>query len=184
MQATGTDGDRAGPVTVDRGLVDAAVADFVEEVAAGAAPTWIDAMRAATADAGGCLAEQVADVSRSAVDATAPPGWTRLLGVLQVLLVLTVIGAAVWQLAFAPPEVAGWPGGWFVAVVAAGVALVLACAGGWMAGHSTRRRALHNAATTRQAVGEAVDRWVTGPVDAELATYAAWRRALETARSA
>ena len=98
MFSTGTEDPGTRTVTVDRSQVDAAVADFVEEMAAGAALPWLDAVRAATADASTGLAKQVADVSRSVIAATAPPLWARVLGVLQALLVLTVIVAVGWQL--------------------------------------------------------------------------------------
>ena len=83
-----------------------------------------------------------------------------------------------------PADVAGMPGGWFVAVVAAVVLLLLALAGRWLGGRLARDRVLGEVLSTRQRVGDAVDRWVTGPVDSELAAHAAWRQALEAARSA
>ena len=172
-----------GPVAVDESLVDAALDDYVERVGAGAALPWQQALQATTTRGRTGLVRRVTDVSRSAAAGTRPPGWTRLLGVLQVLLLLGAIGAAGWQLAGDPPRAAGWPGGWLAAVILGAGALALAVVGGMLAASRARSRVERDARTTRSRVAAAVDEEIVRPVGAELDAYATWREGLAAAGS-
>jgi hypothetical protein len=125
----------------------------------------------------------VAEISRSTVAGTRPPAWARALGLLQVLLLLGAIGAAGWQLAGDPPQLAGWPGGWLTAVSLGVAAMLLAVAGGTLAARRARGAVERYARTTRGRVAEAVDEETVGPVAAELEAYATWRAGLATARA-
>ncbi len=180
----GPGGRRAGtgPVAVDESLVDRALRDHVDRVGAGLGDPWLASVRT-TAEAGRpALVEALGAVSRSVAASVAPPVWARLLGVLQVLLVLGALAAVGWQLAGEPPDVAGQPGGSALAIAAGGLALLLAPIGGWMAARGARARVRRDAATTRDRVAAALDEAVLGPVDAELAAHGAWCRALAEAR--
>jgi hypothetical protein len=69
-------------------------------------------------------------------------------------------------------------------VVAGGVAVLSSTVGAALAGRAARRRVKREALTARFEMTEAVDKWVVGPVDTELAAYDTWRRALAEALAA
>ena len=150
---TGTSGGPAAAVAVDENLVDAALGDYVEQVGAGAAPPWHDAMRRGCSSGRKGLGEQLAAVSLSAVAKTSPPVWARLLGLLQLLCVIVAGGAVAWQLAGEPPQIAERPGGWLAAAVAAALPSLLAVVGGALAGYAARRRVERDALAARARGG-------------------------------
>ena len=178
----GRRGAALGAVSVDESMVDGALQDYVERLAGDMSDPWVRAVRTAAGSGRPKLVERLGELSRSVAATTKPPVWARLLGVLQVLLVLGALGAVGWQLYGDPADIEGWPGGYAIAVVAGGAALVLAPVFGGLAAWRARVRVRRRAESTRAEVVGAVDDTVAGPVDAELAAYDDWCRGLTVAR--
>ncbi len=169
------------------------VLTYADNVSAGAPPGWIEAARSA-ADRG---SEQLPDqldraVGRAELTPAKDPGWWRLVGVGQwLLLALGVLGgvwllglAALRYLQFDPgaaPRVEGVPVPTALLITGLVGGLVLAALGRLSARRSAARAARAARAALRVQVESVARSTIVEPVAAELATLGAFRAGLAAA---
>ena len=182
-----------GPAELARART--AVRDYTDAATAGAGDPWVLAARRRTAPllGGDVLADELDRAVGSArVTTSRRPAWWGVVGALQWLLLVALVGGLVWLGALAgldalrlpapePPRwgEVPWPtvaavGGAVLGLLLAGLARALAAVG-------ARRHARRATAQLRAAVTEVGDRLVVDPVAAEMDRLAACREAARRA---
>lgn len=175
--------------TLDRSAVDTSVRGLVDEVADGVGPAWAGDLRASAAQRLGALGDALSrDLGRIDL-ADRLPFWVTGIRLLHWLLLLATVGGLGWWVAALVqgttddlPAVVGAP---LPAVVAVGglvLGLVLALVGRVLVGGLARSRADAADENLRGVVHGLLDTEVVAPVSREVASYAAFRRGIATAR--
>lgn len=173
---------------VQRARVDGEVRSLADDVSAGLAQPWVEAVRRASTARLGELGDRLdAALAAGQVKAGRTPWWAHLVRILQWLLLAAALGGLVWTGVLAAtgklqdsdtPQVAGVTvalvllvGGLVLGVVI-GLVCRLAVAG------VARRRAEDADQRLREAVREVSHELVVDPVEVELAAYTSVRTAL------
>ncbi|WP_243057886.1 GTPase [Nocardioides sp. SR21] len=173
---------------VQRARVDGEVRSLADDVSAGLAQPWVEAVRRASTARLGELGDRLdAALATAQVKAGRTPWWAHLVRVLQWLLLAAAVGGLVWTGVLAAtgklqdadtPQVAGVAlalvllvGGLVLGIVI-GLGCRLAVAG------VARRRAEDADQRLREAVREVSHELVVDPVEVELAAYTSVRTAL------
>jgi hypothetical protein len=179
---------------VERSRVELALRDLADDAAAGLPDPWPDAVR----DAARSQSSDLADALDRAISVTdlglaRKARWWRVVGGLQALLAVTMVAGALWLAGLyalsvlrlpqpEPPAVGLLPlptalliGGLLAGLLLALLARALAVVG-------ARRRRARAEARLREAVAQVADMLVLTPVRAELAAYAALRKAVASLR--
>ncbi|MFN8194548.1 MAG: GTPase [Nocardioidaceae bacterium] len=193
-QLTGTARTSVPEATqVQRARVDSEVRALVEDVTHELAHPWAAAVRRASVSRFDDLNDHLdLALARTDLGVDRLPLWAGLVRVLQWLLILTAIGAAVWTgLIFASdylqipdlrvPDWRGYPVPLLLLVgaVALGILLALVCR--LLVSLTARRRARAADRRLRGAISEVTQQLVVTPVEAELAAYAEARHGLTAA---
>ncbi len=178
---------------VQRARVDSEVRALVEDVTQDLSHPWASAVRRASVSRFDDLNDHL-DVALARTDLGAEriPVWAGIVRVLQWLLVLAAVGAAVWlglilasqYFQIPDPSVPDWqgypvPALVLVGSVAAGILLALVCR--VLVAMTARRRARSADRRLRAAINEVSQQLVVEPVEAELSAYTQAREALSAA---
>jgi GTPase Era involved in 16S rRNA processing len=182
-----------GPTQVQRARVDTEVRTVADEVSAGLTRPWAHAIRAASTARLDDLGDRLdAALAGTDLGVQRMPVWTRLVRVVQWLLILSAVGGAGWLAALAVmsylrlPEVAtpsyqGVPVPTIMLLggVALGVALAMLCR--ILVAVTARRRAAAADRRLRAAIATVSEELVVKPIEAELAAYSRVRSGLTRA---
>jgi len=176
---------------VQRARVDSEVRELAEDVSAGMAPPWADAVRRASLS----RLSEVTDrldlaIAETDLGVARLPVWANLVRVVQWLLILTALVGGLWSVAMAAsgtlgsasvPDYAGvsLPLLMLLGGVGAGVLLALLCR--LLVSSTARTRAATANRRLRQAVEEVSTELVVAPVEAELDAFRTVRNGLTTA---
>ncbi len=179
---------------VQRARVETTVRDLCDQASVGLADPWVRAVRKASTSRFGDL-EDALDraVTTSGHDVTGLPWWTRIVRVLQWLLLLAALGGAVWLgllavMAYlqtpvsATPDYRGVPVPTLLLVGGIGLGILLALVSRVLVALVARSRARAVEKRLRSAVAEVAEALVLQPVSDEVAAYRATRDGLRRAR--
>ncbi len=184
--ATGSDPEVA---PLDRAAVDTTVRALADEVSDGIGPAWAPRVRDAASARLAATGERLEKGLRGVDLGGRLPAWVSLVRLLHWLLLLAAVGGFVWWGVAAVQgttkdlsEVAGLR---LPAVLGIGglvLGLLLAGVGGMLVRGLARQRADQADERLRGVVHQVLESDVVQPIGAELASYAAFRRGIETAR--
>ena len=178
---------------VQRARVDTEVRALADQVGDGMAPSWAQAVRAASVsrlpDLGDRLDKAVASTD---LGAEKIPAWAGLVKVLQYVLIISALVGAGWLalLAFGsyarlpeppPPEVWGFPLPTLLLLGGIGLGLLLALVCRWLVSLTARSRARKADKRLRDAISAVSQEMVVAPIQAELASYGEVRDGLADA---
>ncbi|MCF6376948.1 YfjP family GTPase [Nocardioides KLBMP 9356] len=178
---------------VQRARVDTEVRALADQVGEGMAPSWAQAVRAASVsrlpDLGDRLDRAVASTD---LGADRIPAWAGLVKVLQYVLIISALVGAGWLalLAFGSyarlpepptPEVWQFPVPTLLLLGGIGLGLLLALVCRWLVSLTARARARRADKRLRDAISEVSQEMVVTPIQAELASYAEVRDGLAAA---
>lgn len=186
--------DQAAPeVTgVQRERVDAETRALADEVSAGLAHPWVEAVRRAATSRLDELGDRLEQTLRSTdLGASRLPAWCGLVRVLQWLLLLTGVVGLAWTVASVALgrlddpdlEVLGAPLPVVLLVGGLGLGIVLAILALIPVSRMARRRAAAAEARLRSGLDEVARELVVEPIEAELVAYRTVRSGLERARA-
>jgi hypothetical protein len=176
---------------VQRARVDSEVRELAEDVSAGMAPPWADAVRRASLS----RLSEVTDrldlaIAETDLGVARLPVWVNLVRIVQWLLIVTALVGGVWSVAMAASGTLGSSsvptyGGVSLPLllllggVGAGVLLALLCR--LLVSTTARSRAATANRRLRQAVEEVSTELVVAPLEAELDAFRTVRNGLTTA---
>ncbi|MBL0747147.1 YfjP family GTPase [Nocardioides baculatus] len=178
---------------VQQARVDTEVRALADQVGDGMAPSWAQAVRAASVsrlpDLGDRLDKAVASTD---LGAEKIPAWAGLVKVLQYVLIISALVGAGWLalLAFGSyarlpepptPEVLAFPLPTLLLLGGVGLGLLLALVCRWLVALTARSRARKADKRLRDAISAVSQEMVVTPIQAELASYAEVRDGLATA---
>ncbi len=178
---------------VQRARVDTEVRALADQVGEGMAPSWAQAVRAASVsrlpDLGDRLDRAVASTD---LGADKIPAWAGLVKVLQYVLIVAAVVGAGWLalLAFGSyarlpepptPEVLAFPLPTLLLLGGIGLGLLLALVCRWLVALTARSRARKADKRLRDAITEVSQEVVVAPIQAELVSYGEVRDGLSVA---
>ncbi|MBV6729227.1 ABC transporter [Nocardioides daeguensis] len=185
-----TPGGEPTVAPLDRATVDTTIRALADEASDGIGPAWAPKVRDAVTARLAATGDQL-ETGLQGVDlGRRLPAWVTLVRVLHWLLLLATVGGLAWWGVAAVrgttgdlPEVAGLP---LPAVLGVGglvLGLLLALVGRMLVRGLARQRAEQADERLRGVVHQVLETNVVGPIGAELASYAAFRRGVEAARA-
>ncbi|MBS2937188.1 50S ribosome-binding GTPase [Nocardioides sp. J2M5] len=178
---------------VQRARVDTEVRALADQVGEGMAPSWANAVRAASVSRLPDLTDRLdRAVATTDLGADRIPVWAGLVRVLQYVLIVSAIVGAGWlamlslgsyaRLPEPPtPDVGAFPLPTLLLVGGIVLGLLLALVCRWLVALTARSRARAADKRLRDAISAVSDEVVVAPVRAELASYAEVREALAAA---
>lgn len=187
----GADGPGADPevAPLDRAAVDTTVRALADEASDGVGPAWAPRIRDVASARLAATGERLEQGLRGVDLGGRLPAWVGLVRLLHWLLLLAAVGGFAWWAVAAVQgttadltEVAGLP---LPAVLGLGgllLGLLLAVVGRMLVRGLARQRADQADERLRGVVHQVLDSDVVQPIGAELSSYAAFRRGIETAR--
>jgi GTP-binding protein EngB required for normal cell division len=181
------------PTPVQRARVDTEVRALADDVSAGMARPWANAVRRASTSRLDDLSDRLdAAIGGTDLGVARIPVWAGAVRVLQWLLILVALGGGLWLAALAvmgylqvpQPETPRWlgvpvPTLMLIGGVAAGLLLALVCRLLVRMTARSRGRAAH--ARLSSAIADVAEELVVAPVEAELARYREFRDGLDRA---
>jgi hypothetical protein len=178
---------------VQRARIDTEVRAVADDVSAPLARPWADAVRRASTSRLTELNDRLdAALAETELDVDRMPVWTRLVRVLQWLLLLIALVGAVWLVVLAvdpsggadlssAPGVGGVPAPLVMLVGGVVLGLLVALVCRLLVSGTARSRARATDHRLRAAIGGVAEELVVAPVNAELAAYDRVRTGLERA---
>jgi GTP-binding protein EngB required for normal cell division len=180
---------------IQNARIESAVRDLSDQLSQGLSRPWATSMRKASTAGLPALKDRL-DGAVVGVDlgVTKTPAWTRLVRVVQWLLLLAALAGAVWLGALAvtsylkldepaTPDVGGIPVPTALLIGGVVLGLVLALLCRVLVGRSARRRSRKADRRLRDAVDQVADELVVVPMTAEIEAYRATTEGLRTAAS-
>lgn len=183
------------PTPVQQAQVQTAVRRVSGSVSDDLPRPWRDAVRRASGASSADLRDELdAAVMGTDLGSDRAPGWWRIGGIVQWLLVAAALVGAGWLLLLAfgaylrlpdppTPDVGGFAVPTLLLVGGVLLGLLLAAVGRNLARAGARLRRRRAESRLRDAIGEVANRLVIGPVEAELSRHAVAVQALDRART-